>query len=316
MIGSLNTDLVSRVTRAPSGGETVLTNSFETGSGGKGANQAIACARLSRQKSSLDGSIQVNMVGAVGDDSFGRDLKQGLEDNGISADGVTVKRGMKSGVAVIIVEEEKGENRILVSPNANFSLRPQDFQQLSKISGASPDLLILQLEIPLDTTLQILKATYEEQMEVLLNPAPAQKLPRDAYKAVTHLVVNETEAAIITGNEGKDIDWAVESPERLLLLNLGVPHVIITLGARGVCFMTQGRVELVEGQKVDVRDTTAAGDVFVGAYAVAITRNNKDRSFEAIRAAVESANRAAAKAVEKEGAQASIPWMDEVLAKP
>ena len=316
VIGSLNTDLVSRVTRTPNGGETLITKSFNTGSGGKGANQAVACARLSRRKGTLDGLVSVDMFGAVGDDSFGKDLKRDLGNNCVFAEGVVEKKGEKSGVAIIIVEEESGENRILMSPNANYSLKPEGFLELSKRSGSYADLIVLQLEIPLDTTLQILKTAYERKIEVLLNPAPAQKLPKEAYKAVTHLIVNESEAAIITGNGGKSIEWAQECPERQMIRALGVPHVIITLGARGVCLMTHERGEVIEGQKTKVKDTTAAGDTFVGAYAVAITTNQRDRSFTALRAAVDWANKAAAKAVEKEGAQASIPWLDDVPPKP
>ena len=316
VIGSLNTDLVSRVTRVPAGGETLITKSFDTGSGGKGANQAVACARLSRRKGEFDGLVSVHMFGAVGDDSFGKDLKRGLEDNGISTSGVVEKQGEKSGVAVIIVEEDSGENRILMSPNANYSLKPEDFLELPKQFGHFADLIVLQLEIPLDSTLQILKTAYEHKVEVLLNPAPAQKLPKEAYKAVTHLIVNESEAAAITDNEEKNIDWANECPERQMLLDLKVPQVIITLGEHGVCLMTGERVALIDGHKAQVKDTTAAGDTFVGAYAVAMTTNKKDRSFAAVFAGVEWANKAAAKAVEKEGAQASIPWLDDVPEKP
>ena len=251
------------------------------------------------------------MVGAVGDDSFGQDLIKGLDENGIDVAGVTIQRGQKSGVATIIVEETTGENRILVSPNANFSLRPGMF---SELAAPLPDLIVLQLEIPLDATLQILRAAKERDIEVLLNPAPAQKLPREAYEAVAHLVVNESEAAFVTGCEGRALDWTVDGPHTRQLFGLGVRHVVVTLGARGVLYKdcTEGGIKVCGAEKVLVKDTTAAGDTFVGAYAVAVSRNRSHRSFQAVAKAVEWANRAAAKTVEREGAQVAIPWLDEV----
>ena len=312
VVGSLNTDLITRTSRLPASGETLISQSFDTGCGGKGANQAVACARLSRPKQfPLNGSVNVKMVGAVGDDLFGKDLIRGLEENGIDAKGVMVREGEKSGIATIIVEENTGENRILMSPNANYSLRPAKF---STLAAPLPDLIVLQLEIPLDTTLQVLKIAKGHKVEVLLNPAPARRLPIDAYEAVTHLVVNESEAAILTGNETKDMDWSENGPHMKQLMGLGVKHVVLTLGARGVIYMDTDTSSTASfaAEKVHVRDTTAAGDTFVGAYAVAIARNVKDRSFETMSRAVSWANAAAAKTVEREGSQRAIPWSEEV----
>ena len=311
VIGSLNLDLVSTTSRVPQGGETIITQSFTTGCGGKGANQAVACARLSRSQHDLsNGSVIVSMAGAVGDDSFGGDLLKGLRDNGVDAASVWVRKGEKSGVAVIIVEEDSGENRILMSPGANFSLKLADFTNLP---APLPDIIILQLEIPLDTTLQILKTAQQNNIEVLLNPAPAQKLPNEAYLAVTHLVVNESEASIVTGNEARDIDWRSDAAQHKTLLDLGARHVIITLGARGVCYLSKGKpIQTFAAQKVNVKDTTAAGDTFVGAYAVAIMLN-RDRSETAMAKAIDWANQAAAKTVERPGAQSAIPWANELL---
>ncbi|KAL9124616.1 MAG: hypothetical protein Q9217_006069 [Psora testacea] len=251
------------------------------------------------------------MIGVVGDDFFGKDLRRGLENNGVDVTGVSVKEKENSGVATIIVVEQTGENRILMSPNANYSLKPELFTTLA---GPLPDLIVLQLEIPLDTTLQILKVAKEHGIEVLFNPAPAQKLPPEAYEAVTHLIVNESEAAIITGNGGMVLDWSIHSPHVRQLINLGVEHLILTLGASGVYYM-EGRTNMgaiFDAEKVQVKDTTGAGDTFVGAYASAILRNGKDRSFTAMVKAVKWANKAAAKTVEREGAQCAIPWLDEV----
>ena len=190
LVGSLNMDLVSRTSRVPEAGETLISQSFDTGCGGKGANQAVACARLSRSQDNLSNrSVKVKMIGAVGNDSFGGDLLKSLQENGVDANGVLVRKAEKSGVAVIIVEDQSGENRILISPGANFSLKPADFVELP---APLPDMIVLQLEIPLDTTLQVLKIAQKHEIEVLLNPAPAQELPNEAYQAITQLIVNES----------------------------------------------------------------------------------------------------------------------------
>ena len=314
IIGSLNTDLITRTSRIPTAGETLISASYDTGCGGKGANQAVACARLSRKQGSevKEAECTVHMIGAVGDDMFGRDLINGLVSNGIRADGVKVKGGEKSGVAVIIVEEESGENRILMSPNANYALRPSDFTSLP---DPLPDLIILQLEIPLVTVLHILKLAREKDVEVLLNPAPAVKLPREAYSAVHHLIVNETEASIITGTTAKSHSWALWGEHIERLIDLGVRHVIITLGAQGVIYLNTElkRVQRVPGETVTVVDSTGAGDTFVGAYAGMLAQYGKGcRDFPNMLRYVVFANRAAAKTVQRGGAQSAIPWLNEV----
>ena len=254
------------------------------------------------------------MIGAVGDDTFGTDLLKDLQRNGIDTQDVTMRKGERSGVAVIIVEEQTGENRILMSPNANFSLRPEEF---SSLPSPLPDLLVLQLEIPLTTTLQISKTAREQKVDVLLNPAPAQDLPVELWESVTHLIVNETEASIITQSTttASPPSWLQWGDHTSRIIALGVRHVTITLGAKGVLYIdTHARkFWLFPAHKVKaVIDTTAAGDTFVGAYAVA-ARKLKGKGDEASMAgAVRWANAAAAKAVEREGAQDAIPWADEV----
>lgn len=244
---------------------------------------------------------------------FGRDLIDGLVSNGIGVDGVKVKTGEKSGVAVIIVEEESGENRILMSPNANFALKPED---LERLPDPPPRLIVLQLEIPLATVLHVLELAKENDVEVLLNPAPAVRLPREAYAAVTHLVVNETEASIITSTTGQEHSWARWGDHVERLVDLGVRYVSITLGAEGVIFLdTKHRhVFQVLGEKVTVVDSTGAGDTFVGAYAtLLVTQERKWRTnIHSMKDIVALANRAAAKAVERAGAQNAIPWRNEI----
>lgn len=314
IIGSLNTDLITRTSRIPTAGETLITSSYSTGCGGKGANQAVACARLSRPKGSelAEARCTVSMIGAVGDDMFGRDLIDGLKSDGINVDGISVRDQLKSGVAVIIVDEESGENRILMSPNANFALRASDFQSLPDLL---PDVILLQLELRLETVLRVLRQARGQNVEVVLNPAPAMKLPPEAYEGVTHLIVNESEASIITGSLGHSLDWSRWGDHTEHLVALGVRHITVTLGSQGAIYIDaeKQKVRLFPGEKVKVVDTTAAGDTFVGAYAVALGELDKsDRDFYLMSRAVDMANKAAAETVQKEGAQSAIPWRNEV----
>ena len=318
VVGSLNTDLITRTARIPAAGETLVSQSFDTGCGGKGANQAVACARLSRKKhdNADPAHANVRMVGAVGDDLFGQDLVKGLQANGVNTDGINVMKGEKSGVACIIVEESTGENRILVSPNANFSLKPGGDLISSIFSPTPPDLIVLQLEIPLDTTLKILESAYDRKISVVLNPAPAQILPKEAYRGVHHLIVNETEAAIITGTSQQNPSWLEWGNHVDKIIHLGVVNIIITLGAEGVVYLNtfRGKMWTWPAKEVQVVDTTAAGDTFVGAYVVALMRINPLPRYtaEQMTAVISWANEAASKAVEKQGAQTAIPWLDEV----
>ena len=311
VIGSINIDIITRTSRIPAAGETIISQSFDTGHGGKGANQAVACARLSRKKDDELGEVEVRMDGAVGADTFGEELIHGLRANGVTTTGIHRIQGERTGAAVVIVEEQTGENRILMSPNANYSLRPSAYVQ---ISGQLPNLIVLQLEIPLDTTLQILQTAQRMGIDVLLNPAPAQTLPKEAYSAVTHFVVNESEAAIITSSVDMNPSWTEWGDHFERLVALSVHHIIITLGGAGVIYLDtyEQKVWRFNAEKVDVIDTTAAGDTFVGAYAIAAMANAKTGWHTA--AAVEWANTVAAKTVERRGAQSAIPWLDEVPA--
>lgn len=257
------------------------------------------------------------MIGAVGADEFGPSLIQGLQADGVDTEKVKVVNGQTTGVAVILVEESSGENRILLNPGANHTLQPSDFTTASSLGEPKPDLVIMQLEIPLPTVLQILKTAKEAGVDVLLNPAPAVELPEDAYEAITHLIVNESEAAILTGRnvevvEREGFDWRVVTEE---FLKRGVKNVVVTLGAKGAFFASVGKEgRYVKAEKVErVVDTTAAGDTFVGAYAVNVVRKAGQGVSEED---VKLACRAAGRTVEKKGAQSAIPWADEVDVRP
>ncbi|KAK3390568.1 Ribokinase-like protein [Podospora didyma] len=255
------------------------------------------------------------MVGTVGADSYGAQLRNNLSAHGVDVSGVDVRDGLKTGIALIVVDKPSGENRIILSPEANHALHAKDFktggltQKLGKV-----DLLIMQLEIPLETVLAALAAARKEGVSVLLNPAPAQRLLDAAYDGLAHLVVNETEAAMLGGVDVSVLDTSsgCESVARWFV-EKGVRNVIITLGGRGVYFMnggSSGKRGLVPAEKAKVVDTTAAGDTFVGQYALDVVVDGE--AFD-IEAAVRKANKAAAKTVERVGAQDSIPWRDELV---
>ena len=353
IIGSLNIDLITRTPRHPNPGETLTATSFTYGPGGKGANQAVACARLSRSKnnqqqqqqqqqqaappstSSLSTpNIHIDMIGAVGNDFFGHHLLDELKANGVDTTRVQQTDGEKTGTAVVIVEEDSGENRILITPGANASVvsPPSLFLPSSSSSSSSsmtslPDLIILQLEIPLATVVNIIATARESCIDVLLNPAPAVgDLPRDVYKGLKHLIMNETEAGLLMGALGSETAEAEEekgSPKNAQDIcerfhALGVTNVIITLGAKGVYYSFRNEAEgwgeggHVPAAEVEtVVDTTAAGDAFVGAYAVAVVGHGAG-----VAEAMRWANRVGARTVEKEGAMGAIPWGDEVGGLP
>jgi ribokinase len=310
ILGSLNIDLVSRVPHHPLPGETLTATSFSLSPGGKGANQAVACAKLSRRSTSpSDAAATIRMLGAVGSDSYGSLLTSNLAAHGVDVSGVSVRQGAKTGVAIIIVDEPTGENRIILSPEANHAVRAGD---VAGMLAGETDLLIMQLEIPLETVVAALGAARERGVPVLLNPAPAQPLPAGALRGVAHLVVNETEAAMLGGVEVGVLDGeeGLEAVARGFVEGEGVGNVVITLGGRGVFYMEgggKGRSGLVAAERARVVDTTAAGDTFVGAYALEVV----GRGFD-IEDAVRKANRAAARTVERRGAQDSIPWRDEL----
>ncbi|KAF2455457.1 Ribokinase-like protein [Lineolata rhizophorae] len=312
VIGSLNVDLVTRTARIPEPGETLKSRGFSIGFGGKGANQAVACARLSRSKSEVGKpSVDVRMVGVVGSDLYAGDFLESLQKDGIQTDHIQRLEGEKTGTAVIIVEEDTGENRILFSPGANYAVRSEG------LVAPDTDVAVLQLEMPLDTVLRSIEQLKQIGSEVVFNPAPAVPLPDGVYNGLGHLVVNETEAAILSDKQPEDITPSANLTEVAeIFIKRGVQNVIITLGGQGVFYhtaklsATSKPGSLVPALKVKVVDTTAAGDTFLGAYACALAQS-KGKGFN-IAEAIDFANRAASITVQRPGAQAAIPWADEV----
>lgn len=295
VVGSSNTDLVVRCQRAPAPGETVLGGKFFTAAGGKGANQAVAAARL---------GAEVWFVAKVGDDAFGRQALAGLQAEGVHCDFVTVDPRHPSGVALIVVEEH-GQNRIVVALGANEHLTPADVDKAAAVI-AGADALLVQLETPLETVSHAVGLAARAGVLVILNPAPGSPLPEELLQQVSVITPNESEAQLLTGLKPTDQAQAREVAACLHLR--GVKNVILTLGAKGAFFSDGSNCLFVPGFAVKAVDTTAAGDAFNGALAVGLVRGL------ALPQAVRYANAAAALAVQKLGAQPSLPRAAEVEA--
>lgn len=293
VVGSSNTDMVIRTGRFPAPGETVFGNRFFMARGGKGANQAVAAARL---------GAKVTFVAKVGDDVFGREAVSGLRAEGIDTDFISVDPDSASGIAMVLVDE-KGENCITVASGANGALCPADVDQaVTQIQTAK--VLLMQLETPVPTVEYAAAVGRRAGMTVILNPAPAQKLPDSLLAAVDIITPNETEAEILSGVRITDPGGA-EQAARILRAK-GVGTVIITLGSRGAYIQSGTVSKTVPAEKVTPVDTTAAGDTFNGALAVGLVNGLS------VEASVEFAGRAAAISVTRVGAQESAPYLHEV----
>jgi ribokinase len=294
VIGSSNTDMVVTTGQFPRPGETLIGGKFFLFPGGKGANQAVAAARL---------GAAVTFITSLGDDLFGQQALQGLLAEGIDTTGVQLLTGEASGVALITVDQ-KGENTIVVAPGANDLLSPQIVSSSEALISSS-DLILMQLEIPIESVEETVRIASTMGKKVILNPAPAKPLPAGLLKGLFAITPNETEAEILTGIRVKDTATAKEAGTRLL--RLGVGNVVITLGASGAYFLNDQEEFLVPAVKVDPVDTTAAGDVFNGALAVALAEGLEWIS------AIAFANKAAAISVTRMGAQPSAPYRKEML---
>ena len=293
VIGSLNMDLSVNVERLPSPGETIGGGALMVTPGGKGANQAVACAKL---------GAQVALVGSVGQDSFGKEMMAGLQGYGVDVSDVAQLADTPTGTAVILVDKA-GENCIVISPGANGENQIQGNQHITDLIEGSK-LVLLQLEIPLEVVSQVVDLAHNAGVPVLLNPAPAVSLPEDLLKKVTYLVPNETESTLLSGVEVNDLASAQQAAEALR--EKGVQTIIITLGAKGAFVSSpdfEGHIPSIEIQPVD---TTAAGDAFIGAFAFAQTHQYEMQD------AVRFACCAGALTATKNGAQISLPDFDDI----
>lgn len=290
VVGSINMDLVVHAERHPTPGETVLGGQFETFPGGKGANQAVAAARAGGR---------VKMIGRIGDDAFGDTLEAGLRENGVDTSCVQRTPNCSSGVALITLDQD-GQNTIVVASGANARLTPQDLRDYSPVfEGAS--VVLLQLETPLETVAKAMALAKLYGVKVVLNPAPARPLPGNMLAQVDYLIPNEHELAYTTGFQ--IVTMAVDA-----LHSLGTGAIIVTLGGNGVYLFSEKERGTISAHNVPVVDTVAAGDAFVGAFAVAISEG------KTLRQAVEWGNAAGALTVTRSGAQPSLPTRVEIEA--
>ena len=293
VLGSTNTDMVIAGKKIPVPGETVCGGSFLMNPGGKGANQAVAVARLSAKKGACI------FIAKVGDDLFGRETATRLRRDGILPR-LVVDRKEASGTALILVDS-KGQNVISVALGANGTLSPKDVTPFRKdIEGAAA--LVMQLETPLKTVEWAAKVAHDAGVPVILNPAPAQKLPKSLYPLVDWITPNETEAELLTGV--KVVDAASAAKAVGVLKKRGVGHVVITMGSKGAYCGDCGKV--YPCRKVKAVDCVAAGDTFNGAFAVALAEGKTCAD------AIAFAQKASAISVTRPGAQSSVPYRKEL----
>ena len=300
VIGSINMDLVLRVPRMPLPGETLTGGAFRTIPGGKGANQAVACARMSGKPEA--GGQQVAMVACVGDDEFGATLRAALVSDGIIDSHVTTVPGVASGIASILVDDN-GQNSIVLAGGANDCLSPAHIDAARELIEQS-DIVVLQLEVPMATVVHAIKLARSLGKTVVLNPAPAAKVPADVLALVDYLIPNEIEAAMLAGAE---VDANDVKALAGALQKQGSDNIIITLGAKGVHAALYGGDHDFPAQVVQAVDTTAAGDTFIGGFVAGLASGLDEAE------AIAQGQRAAAWSVTKPGAQTSIPHLHELF---
>ena len=292
VIGSLNMDLVVNVDTMPKPGQTIIGSNFKEVPGGKGANQAVAMARLNGN---------VSMIGKVGEDGFGQTLINSLKNDKVDTTYIQTAKGA-TGVALITVDKN-AQNSIVVSPGANFEVKEDDIDNNIEAIKNS-DIVVLQLETPLNTIKYALNKAKELNKYTILNPAPAVKLDDEIIKNVDLLTPNETELEIISGvsiETEEDIQKAAQ-----IMIEKGVKELIVTLGSKGSLYINKEKGMFKKAYKVEAVDTTAAGDSYTGALAVALSQDKN------IEDAMDFASKVGALSVLKEGAQSSLPTLEDV----
>jgi ribokinase len=291
--GSANIDLIARVSHLPKPGETVGDAEFSQAHGGKGANQAVAAARA---------GANVSFISSLGDDLFGQSMLKDFQRTGINTDYIMQAKGVPTGTALIWVDAQ-GENSIAVAPGANYQLS-SDYIDECRILLSGAELILLQLEIPFETVEYIIDLCASLGKKIMLNPAPARKLERRHLKPLYCLIVNETEAAMISGLPVESKDEIQEAAKALL--GMGPQMVVITLGSKGVYYVSKREQKFVDAYPVKTVDTTAAGDVFCGVLAAQLVKNKK------VEDAIKFANAAAALSTTILGAQPSAPNQQQI----
>ena len=295
VVGSSNTDMVIKAGRLPAPGETVLGGTFMMNAGGKGANQAVAAARLGGN---------VVFIAKTGEDIFGKQAIDLFKQEGIDTGYIIPDAENPSGVALITVDDN-GENCIVVASGANAALKPADLQKAKHVIENAA-LILIQLEIPIETVGYVVDLAAKKGVKVMLNPAPASLLPDELLRKIAIITPNETEAGLLSGIKVTNRESA-EAAARLLAAK-GIETVIITMGAEGALLLHDGACHFFEAPVCNAIDTTAAGDVFNGALAVALF--NGENILEAVPFAI----RAASISVGRMGAQSSAPYLHELNA--
>ena len=293
VIGSINMDMVVTLDHRPAKGETVLGNHFFMSPGGKGANQAYAAGKL---------GARTMMLGKLGEDVFAQQLIANLQQAGIDTSMITKLPDVSSGIALISIDAE-GDNSIVVAPGANSAIARPDIDRWEPYIQKAK-IILLQLEIPLDSVVYAAETAHKHGVSVLLDPAPAQPLPDELLSIADFITPNESELSALTGVDVTDAESAIKAASRLI--DRGVKTVLAKLGSKGVAAVDSKGAFVIKGYPVKAVDTTAAGDSFAGAFATAIAEG-KD-----VKAAAQFANAVAAIAVTRMGAQASMPSRQEV----
>lgn len=289
VVGSLNMDLVVRAPRHPQPGETLIGGDFQTFPGGKGANQAVAAARL---------GAEVRMIGRVGRDAFGDALLETVRRDGVDTTFIRRDEQAATGVALITLDAG-GQNTIVVAPGANMQVTPQDIEE-SAAAFEGADLLLMQLECPLEAVQAAARLAHRHGLAVALNPAPARPLPADLLAQTDYLLPNQPELRLLAEGEANLYAAAAR------LLTSGVRNLVVTLGEEGALLVTAGGQEKLPAFPVTVVDTVAAGDAFAAAFCVALAEG------QPLREAVIWGNAAGALAVTRPGAQPSMPTRAEL----
>ncbi|WP_130802603.1 ribokinase [Acinetobacter ihumii] len=295
VLGSANVDHILNVDDFPASGQTVSGKNYKVAFGGKGANQAVAAARS---------GANISFIGCVGDDDAGHHLKVQLEKDGVHIQAVQSIKDQNTGVALIFVNHQ-ADNFIGIHAGANAALSVEYVQQHASLIQ-SAQLLLLQLETPIDSILTAAHLAHNAGVKIILNPAPAQALTSELLQNVDIITPNKTEAEILTGLKINHLDDVQQAAH--VLHNYGIETVVITLGAQGVWLSESGQGQLIPAFKVDAVDTIAAGDTFNGAFATALLEGQSNQE------AAQFANAAAAIAVTRYGAQPSIPYRAEINA--
>ncbi|HBL33362.1 MAG TPA: ribokinase [Porphyromonadaceae bacterium] len=293
VVGSSNIDLVIHTKKLPKPGETVIGNKFLKNPGGKGANQAVAAARLGGQ---------VAFITKVGNDDFGKELTALYQKEGIDCQGVLMNNSSSTGVALINVDKQ-GENSITVASGANKHLSVEDIMNLSSLIDES-DIILMQLEVPIETVEYIIDYAGNSGKKIILNPAPAHQISDKALPKLFAITPNETEIEYLTGIRVQSEESAAQGAATMI--KKGVENVIITLGAKGAYFMNENEHLLIPAPKVKAIDTTAAGDIFNGAFVVALANG------KSIKESVEYACLVSSLSVTRLGAQNSAPYQHEI----